>query len=333
MLNWINSNKFFIDEFIYILCGLISILTAFRGLKNKEARIGTFLFWFLVGVIFAGGGFLVKYLPKQGGAIVGAMLVVCGLLTLTNQVKVGEFNPPSDDERRKNADRIGWKIFIPALVMAGLGFFMSQVRSFNIVIGTDAKGKNIIFGFTTAQVLGVSALVALVLAILIVKPKVEDTKEDTTRLLMQVGASSLLPQLLGALGIVFAAAGVGDLIGQFAGGIVGGGGRVAGVVAYCLGMVIFTMIMGNAFAAFTVITIGVGIPFVIAQGGNPAVVGALGMTCGYCGTLLTPMAANFNIVPAAILETNDKYTIIKKQAPMAIAMILVHIILMLAMAF
>ncbi|MFT4445717.1 DUF979 domain-containing protein [Parvimonas sp. G1967] len=333
MLKWISSNTFFIDEFIYILCGLISILTAFRGLKNKEARIGTFLFWFLVGIIFAFGGFLVKYLPKQGGVIVGAMLVICGALTLTKQVKIGEFTPPSDDERRKNADKIGWKIFIPALIMAALAFLMSQFRSFKIIIGTDAKGKDIIFGFSTAQVLGFSAIIAFIIALLIAKPKTEDMKEDTTRLLMQVGASSLLPQLLGALGIVFTAAGVGNIIGEFAGSIVGGGGRVAGVVAYCLGMVIFTMIMGNAFAAFTVITIGVGIPFVIAQGGNPAVVGALGMTCGYCGTLLTPMAANFNIVPSAILETKDKYTIIKTQAPMAIAMILVHIVLMLVMAF
>ena len=66
--------------------------------------------------------------------------------------------------------------------------------------------------------------------------------------------------MLGSLGLVFAAAGVGNIIGNFASGIVGDGGRVAGVIVYCLGMVIFTMIMGNAFAAFTVITIGVGIP-------------------------------------------------------------------------
>lgn len=98
-------------------------------------------------------------------------------------------------------------------------------------------------------------------------------------------------------------------------------------------MVVFTMIMGNAFAAFTVITLGVGVPFVIANGGNPAIIGALGMTCGYCGTLLTPMAANFNIVPGAILETKDKYTIIKAQAPVAIPLIVVHIILMLLIGF
>lgn len=333
MLKWISSNTFFIDEFVYILCGLISILTSFRALKNKEARIGTFLFWFLVGIIFSCGGFLVKYMPNEGGIIVGAMLVVCGILTLTKQVKIGEFKIPTTEERRKNANKIGWKIFIPAFIMAVLAFLMSQFKSFKFVIGINDKGKEIIFGFSTAQVLGVSALIAFIIAIIITKSTLEEMKEDTSRLLMQVGASSLLPQLLGALGIVFTAAGVGNIIGEFAGGIVGGGGRVSGVIAYCLGMVLFTMIMGNAFAAFTVITIGVGIPFVIAQGANPAVIGALGMTCGYCGTLLTPMAANFNIVPGAILETKDKYTIIKTQAPMALTMILVHIVLMLVLAF
>lgn len=40
--------------------------------------------------------------------------------------------------------------------------------------------------------------------------------------------------------------------------------RFFGVLAYVLGMVIFTMIMGNAFAAFTVITTGIGVPFVFA---------------------------------------------------------------------
>lgn len=112
MLKWISSNTFFIDEFVYILCGLISILTAFRGLKNKEARIGTFLFWFLVGIIFAFGGFLVKYLPDQGGIIVGAMLVVCGVLTLTKQVKIGEFTPPTDEEEKMQIKSVGKFLFL-----------------------------------------------------------------------------------------------------------------------------------------------------------------------------------------------------------------------------
>ena len=102
---------------------------------------------------------------------------------------------------------------------------------------------------------------------------------------------------------------------------------------YCLGMAIFTMIMGNGFAAFAVITVGIGIPFVIMQGGNPAIVGTLGLTAGFCGTLLTPMAANFNIVPANLLETKSQYTIIKYQAPFAIVMLVLHMILMYLLAF
>jgi uncharacterized membrane protein len=78
-----------------------------------------------------------------------------------------------------------------------------------------------------------------------------------------------------------------------------------------------------AFAAFAVITAGIGVPFVIAQGGNPVIVAALGLTAGYCGTLMTPMAANFNIMPTAILDIEDRrYGIIKYQAPVAIVMLL-----------
>ncbi len=181
---------------------------------------------------------------------------------------------------------------------------------------------------------GVACVIALVLAFVICKPKIADTKEDTSRLLMQVGAACLLPQLLGALGSVFAEAGVGEVISGMISSVVPQGNIVVGVIIYVFGMVIFTMIMGNAFAAFTVITAGIGVPFVISQGGNPAIIGVLGMTAGYCGTLMTPMAANFNIVPCAVLETKDpKWSVIKAQIPMALMMIVVHIILMLAIGF
>ena len=97
-------------------------------------------------------------------------------------------------------------------------------------------------------------------------------------------------------------------------------------------MVLFTMIMGNAFAAFSVITVGIGVPFVLKYGLDPNVIGMLALTSGYCGTLMTPMAANFNIVPVAILEMKDKYGVIKKQIPIAIIMLVVQILLMYFMA-
>ena len=106
------------------------------------------------------------------------------------------------------------------------------------------------------------------------------------------------------------------------------GNHLIGAIAYILGMVLFTMLMGNAFAAFTVITASIGIPFVIAQGGDPIVAGALAMTGGFCGTLLTPMAANFNTLPVALLEMKQEFGVIKAQAPIALALIVIHIALM-----
>src|SRR3546814_16991705 len=72
-------------------------------------------------------------------------------------------------------------------------------------------------------------------------------------------------------------------------------------------MALVTRIMGNAFAAFPVMTAAIGLPILIkGYGGDPAIVCAIGMLAGFCGTLMTPMAANFNIVPAALLELKDQ---------------------------
>lgn len=57
--------------------------------------------------------------------------------------------------------------------------------------------------------------------------------------------------------------------------------------------------------------------------------GVLALTCGYCGTLLTPMAANFNIVPVALLEMKDRMGVIKNQILPALVMISVQIVYML----
>lgn len=327
MFSFIHIHSMIIDEIIYGLCGLISIVTAYIALKDKKAPIGTGLFWGILGLLFMFGKLIILKVPN-GGAIIGGFLIFLGILTLTKQVKIADIPAAEKETIERNSQRVGNKIFIPALLIGIIAMLLAQVKSFHISLGTTEAGKAIIFGFSTAQVVGGASIIALIAAVILAKPTVHDTVIDTSKMLMQVGSSSLLPQLLGVLGAIFATAGIGSIIGHFASGIVPQGSPILGIIAYCIGMALFTMIMGNAFAAFTVITIGVGIPFIIMQGGNPAVVGALGMTCGYCGTLLTPMAANFNIVPAAILETEDKYTIIKCQAFMSIALLIVHIILM-----
>jgi len=52
------------------------------------------------------------------------------------------------------------------------------------------------------------------------------------------------------------------------------------------------------------------------------------MFAGYCGTLLTPMAANFNIVPTMLLELKDKNAVIKAQVPIALSVFVVNTLLM-----
>ena len=312
----------YFPEFFYVLCGLVCFLTAFRARKNESARLGTMLFWALTGIIFMFG----KVLPS---AVVGAMLIAMGCLTVTKQVKIGKFQESTPEFRKAASERIGTKIFVPAVTVGLIALILSFVK-YDVVKDGVATPT----ALNGAIMTGVACVIALVLAVVICKPKLADTKEDTSRLLMQVGAACLLPQLLGALGSVFAEAGVGEVISGMISSVVPQGNIVVGVIIYIFGMVVFTMIMGNAFAAFTVITAGIGVPFVISQGGNPAIIGVLGMTAGYCGTLMTPMAANFNIVPCAVMETKDpKWSVIKAQIPMALLMIVVHIILMLAIGF
>jgi len=140
--------------------------------------------------------------------------------------------------------------------------------------------------------------------------------------------------MLAALGGIFAKAGVGEVVAGLVTQAVPTDVPWVAVLAYCGGMALFTMVMGNAFAAFAVITGGIGLPFiVILHGGNPAIMAAIGMLSGYCGTLLTPMAANFNLVPAMLLELDDKHAVIKAQAPLALVIFAANVILMMVLVY
>ena len=57
------------------------------------------------------------------------------------------------------------------------------------------------------------------------------------------------------------------------------------------------------------------------------------MLAGFCGTLMTPMAANFNLVPAALLELKDQYAVIKAQVATALPLLAINILLIYFAAF
>ncbi|PIE98732.1 MAG: hypothetical protein CR988_01815 [Treponema sp.] len=302
-----------LGEVIYTICGLVAIGTAIRGLKNEKKRIGTFLFWGIVGAIFILG----KHIPYK---VTGGLIVILAVITLSRQTSIGKFKEIPFEFRKAKAKLFGNKIFIPALLIGVLSFLFLQFK----IAGSKVP---------TAVGLGLASIVAFIVAFLMFKPNVKENYEDTNKMLMQVGPSVLLPQLLTGLGAVFTSAGIGTLISQMFSSVIPENNLFIAVVIYCLSMAIFTMIMGNGFAAFSVITTGLAVPFLLAKGASIPVIGALGMTAGFCGTLMTPMAANFNIVSAAVLETKSSNTVIKSQVFVAIPLLIIHIALMYFLAF
>ncbi|WP_404987965.1 DUF979 domain-containing protein [Clostridium culturomicium] len=303
-------SDFLLDVF-YALIGFLMIALAAYTFTNKEhqARIGTSIFWTILGVVFAFG----ELIPAN---LVGVLLIVLGCLTASKKVKMLPAKPLDGEFAKNQAEKLKNKVFIPPVVIAVVALAVAQ---FTTISGTAA--------------IGIAAVIAILITLVVLKANPKYIIEDGVRMVDSVGPVSILPQLLTALGAVFTAAGVGEVIASGISTVIPAGNLLIGSAAYCIGMAVFTMIMGNAFAAFAVITAGVGVPFVFAQGANPAIAGALALTAGYCGTLMSPMGANFNIMPAALLEIDDKNAIIKHQFPIAIILLVVHIFLMYFLAF
>ena len=295
---------------VWLIIGFVTIYAGIRNLQDKEnpSRIGTAVFWCAFGIVCAFG----TWLPTK---VSGALVIVMCLPAVFRKVKVGDTNGPTKEETKQQYKKIGNKIFLPALMVAICSLAFAIFTNISTMIGIT---------------------VGVFLSMLILKSY--DSKENTAkvflddseRFLSLMGPLCMLPQLLGSLGGIFAKAGVGEVVAQIVGKVVPEGNVNAGIVVFAVGMALFTMIMGNAFAAITVMTVGIGAPFVLAYGADPVVVGMLALTSGYCGTLCTPMAANFNIVPVAILNMEDKWGVIKKQIPVAIVMLVVQICYMIA---
>lgn len=299
-------------EIFYVCIGIVFILVGINCLKDKSAKKGatSAAFWFILATTFMIG----VYIPTW---ITGACVVLMAVLTGANLVAQASHDSASHEEIRGNADKYGYKVFIPPVVLAASAVIVATVFT--------TLGSN--------NAIGISGLIALFVSCIMFKQSPVRAIKEGVRLMDNVNAVGMLPQVLAALGALFTAAGVGAVIAAGVSVIIPEGNLFIATAVYCIAMALFTMIMGNGFAAFSVITVGIGIPFLIMNGANPVVVGALGLTAGYCGTLMTPMAANFNIMPAALLETKSKYAIIFAQLPYALVMLAAHILLMYFLAF
>jgi uncharacterized membrane protein len=307
-------------EDVYIFLGIITIagsIYTFLDRKNPR-RITSGLFYCLYGVSLLFG----KVIPPfyMGLLAIGLVLIAgCGGL------KLGSYDEASVEERQNNRKRLGNKLFIPALLIPIL----------TVAGSVGLKGVKIGGTFVLDQTsltlvsLGVAAFIALIVGLVMTKSKPGTAIKESRRLMESIGWAALLPQLLATLGTVFTTAGVGTVVSKLVGNVIPTHSLFWVVFAYCIGMALFTMIMGNAFAAFPVMTAGIAVPLLINQFGvNANHVAAIGMFAGYCGTLMTPMGANFNIVPAALLDLKDKYQVIKVQVPTALIILGVNILFM-----
>jgi uncharacterized membrane protein len=295
-------------EVLYILMGIIAGYTGVVTLieKERKAKIATAVFWLSLAVVLTFG----RWLPK---VVNGIIVVIMAIPAVIGQVKPGRDTSAAKEYTKAMADKIGYRIFIPTLAMGTFAIIFAVFTNISPLVGV-----------------GVGVIVAMIILMLFSRentPKI--FFDDSKRLLDLVGPLSMLPLLLAALGAIFTAAGVGQVIAELVGKVIPKGNMTIGVIVFAVAMPLFTMIMGNAFAAITVITVGIGAPFVLAFGANPTVVGMLALTCGYCGTLCTPMAANFNIVPVAILDMKGRYNVIKNQILVAVILLVFQICYML----
>ncbi|TKI06981.1 DUF979 domain-containing protein [Martelella alba] len=318
---------------VYYLIGLIVMVLVAMTLRDRghPKRFTTALFWFLFGAIFLFGDLLIAHLGQSlGYRIIGGAVVVIALLAGSGRVGMGRYAMSSLQERETSARKLKNGLFAPALLIPVV-----------TVVGTlTMKGVSIggVYILDQRQLTLASLCVACVIALLCGWALTRGTPlhaiRQSRRLVDTIGWAIILPQMLAMLGGVFVVAKTGDAVQHVVSQFINPENRFMLVVIYCVGMALFTMIMGNAFAAFPVMSAGIGLPLLaIHHHGDPAPLMAIGMYAGYCGTLMTPMAANFNIVPAALLELKDKYQVIKVQIPTAIVLLVVNIFLMYFIVF
>ncbi len=312
-------------SFVFIVAGLIfaayAVLSALD--KTNPKRWRNALFWGLFAASFLAGD---HFGDLGNGVLVVALAVTAGVGTLGR----GEPAGPSAAEKHASAARFGNGLFVPALVIPAVVLFGSLVgKHMHMGGGPLLEPKQ-----ETLISLAIGAMIALAVALPLLRQPLGAPLQEGRRLMDTVGWAALLPQMLAALGAVFTLAGVGKVVGGMVAAGIPMDSRAAAVAAYCIGMAAFTMITGNAFAAFPVMTAGVALPFLIGKfGGDPAAVCAIGMLSGFCGTLMTPLAANFNVVPVRLLNLDDRYGVIRAQAPTAIPLLIVNMVLMYVLAF
>lgn len=329
MNNALNTSASLLSiQVVFYLIGVIVMAIAYlsvRDLSNPK-RWTTGLFWFLFGVGFLFGDVMIASLGKPlTHKIQGMIVLLLALIAGSNLLGSGQYLSKATTNKIAFAEKFGNRLFLPAIAIPLVTVILT-LSGKNLQIGDYflLDQRNL-----TLACLTIACLFSVGYACKITGGTPLTAIQESRRLVDAMGWALILPLMLAMLGGVFVAAKTGQSIQTLVTLFVNPDSKLALIVIYCVGMALFTMIMGNAFAAFPVMAAGIALPFLILQHhASPAPLVAIGMLSGYCGTLMTPMAANFNIIPAALLELKDKYLVIKYQIPTALAVLICNITLM-----
>lgn len=306
---------------VYILTGAMFLSFAIVTLiyRRDWRRFGNAALWALLGVSFLFG----DWIGDSANGVLAIAIVAVGGFGITGPDRGTESDRAA---REAEAARRGNRLFVPALVIPAIAL-LGTVLFWNVPHVVKQGQETIVS-------LALGAITALLACMIWFRARPVAPLREGVRLMDGIGWDALLPQMLASLGTVFALAGMGKVLGDLIGYVPTGDNLFAQVALYATGMAILTALMGNALAAFPIMFAAMGGPMLIhEQGGDPAAVASIGMLAGFCGTLLTPMAANFNLVPAALLELRDSYGVIRAQVPTALAMLLANILLLYFLGF
>jgi uncharacterized membrane protein len=307
-------------EFVYLLMGVMMLGIALVNVRDRTSpkRYVNAAFWALYGVTFLAGSRLPDFVNG---------LLVIGMVLVMAIGKLGGAPPEAVTRADREASAAKWgnRLFVPALAIPAVTL-LGTLTFKSLHIGgmplVDAKQVTLIS-------LGLATVVALIVGMVMLRPPLSAPITEARRLMDAVSWAAVLPQMLAALGTMFALAGVGPIVASLLERWIPLNTAFAVVATYTVGMALFTSVMGNAFAAFPVMTAGIGLPLIVHRfGGSVVVMAAVGMLSGYSGTLMTPMAANFNIVPAALLELPDENAVIKVQVPTGLLLLVANTAIM-----
>lgn len=296
-----------LEPAFWLLAALFGVVAAVCFQRGAGWR-GTF--WLTLGGLFV----LAPHLPPVW---TGALVLLSSVLAFTaNSERLSDADAKAQEaDAAERSLALGTKLLKPAIALPLLTVAITLIlRAIHGQVGFD-------FALNDAPLIGLSAaaIIVLLAACIDLHFAPHNSAILGARVLNQIGWPVLLPMLLAILGAIYAKSGVGDALAVHLNGVFPTDNRYACVALFGVSMALLTMLLGNAFAAFPVVLAAVGIPLVVKlHHGDPIVMSALGMLSGYCGTLMTPLAANFNLVPVVLLDIEDRNAVIKAQIPTAL---------------